>query len=119
MKVKGFQVAPAELEGCILEHPDVSDTCVVPISDSYSGELPMAFVVLHPNAVKRIALDPAEAERVKGSIIKHVADNKVAYKRLAGGVEFAYVIPKNPSGKLLRRVLRDRARDLVRPRSKL
>jgi acyl-CoA synthetase (AMP-forming)/AMP-acid ligase II len=70
MKVKGFQVAPAELEGCILEHPDVSDTCVVPISDSYSGELPMAFVVLHPNAVKRVALDPAEGKRVKVSIIK-------------------------------------------------
>lgn len=119
MKVKGFQVAPAELEGCILEHPDVSDTCVVPISDSYSGELPMAFVVLHPNAVERIALDPAETERVKVSIIKHVAGNKVAYKHLAGGVEFVDVIPKNPSGKLLRRVLRDRARDLVRPRSKL
>ncbi|KAG1736701.1 hypothetical protein EDD22DRAFT_924011, partial [Suillus occidentalis] len=49
MKVKGFQVAHAELEGCVLEHPDVSDACV------------MAFVVLHPNAVKRIALDPAEA----------------------------------------------------------
>lgn len=119
MKVKGFQVAPAELEGCVLDHPDVSDTCVVPISDSYSGELPMAFVVLHPNAVKRIALDPAEVERVKASITKHVADNKVAYKHLAGGVEFVDIIPKNPSGKLLRRVLRDRARDMVRLRSKL
>lgn len=119
MKVKGFQVAPAELEGCLLEHPDVSDTCVVPISDSYSGELPMAFVVLHPNAVKRISLDPTEPERVKVSITKHVADNKVAYKHLAGGVEFVDAIPKNPSGKLLRRVLRDRARDLARPKSKL
>ncbi|KAG1784859.1 uncharacterized protein HD556DRAFT_1461201 [Suillus plorans] len=119
MKVKGFQVAPAELEGCLHDHPDVSDTCVVPILDSYSGELPMAFVVLHPNAVKRIALDPAEARRVKVSITKHVADNKVAYKHLAGGVVFVDVIPKNPSGKLLRRVLRDRARDLVRSKSKL
>lgn len=139
MKVKGFQVAPAELEGCLHDHPDVSDTCVVPILDSYSGELPMAFVVLNPNAVKRIALDPAEARRVKVSItkvssylptlsfepdltvtfLKHVADNKVAYKHLAGGVEFVDVIPKNPSGKLLRRVLRDRARDLVRSKSKL
>lgn len=119
MKVKGFQVSPAELESCVLAHPDVSDTCVVPISDSYSGELPMAFVVLHPNAVKRIALDPAEIGRVKTSITKHVADNKVAYKHLAGGVEFVDMIPKNPSGKLLRRVLRDRARDLVRPSSKL
>ncbi|KAG2145837.1 hypothetical protein DEU56DRAFT_183761 [Suillus clintonianus] len=119
MKVKGFQVAPAELEGCLLDHPDVADTCVVPISDSYSGELPMAFVVLHANAVKRIAVDPAEVERVKVSIKKHVADNKVTYKHLAGGVEFVDVIPKNPSGKLLRRVLRDRARDLVQLKSRL
>ncbi|KAG1733049.1 uncharacterized protein EDB91DRAFT_1301160 [Suillus paluster] len=119
MKVKGFQVAPAELEGCLLDHPDVADTCVTSILDSYSGELPVAFVVLRPNAAKRVASDPTEAERVKTSIKKHVADNKVAYKHLTGGVEFIDVIPKNPSGKLLRRVLRDRARDLVRPRSKL
>lgn len=70
MKVKGFQVAPAELEGCLLDHHDVADTCVVPILDSYSGELPMAFVVLHPDAAKRVASDPAEAERVKVSIKK-------------------------------------------------
>lgn len=41
-----------------------------------------------------------------------VADNKVAYKQLAGGVAFVDAIPKNPSGKLLRRVLRDRAREI-------
>ena len=41
--------------------------------------------------------------------IQHVADHKVHYKWLAGGVEFVDVIPKNPSGKLLRRVLRDKA----------
>ena len=70
MKVKGFQVAPAELEGCLLSHPDVADTCVVPIPDSYSGELPMAFVVLRPNVAKRVASDPAETERVKASIKK-------------------------------------------------
>jgi acyl-CoA synthetase (AMP-forming)/AMP-acid ligase II len=70
MKVKGFQVAPAELEGCLLDHPDVADTCVVPIPDTYSGELPMAFVVLHPNAAKKVASNPAEVERVKASIKK-------------------------------------------------
>lgn len=49
-----------------------------------------------------------------------VADNKVAYKQLAGGVEFVDVIPKNPSGKLLRRVLRDRAREMkAKPKAKL
>ncbi|KAG1733050.1 uncharacterized protein EDB91DRAFT_1150224 [Suillus paluster] len=104
MKVKGFQVAPAELEGCILDHPDVADACVVPV--------PLAFVVLHAFTAKRVVKDPREADKVKASIMKHVADNKVAYKRLAGGVEFIDVIPKNPSGKLLRRVLRDQARQL-------
>lgn len=37
MKVRGFQVAPAELEGCILDHPDVSDACVVGVPDDFSA----------------------------------------------------------------------------------
>ncbi|OJA18473.1 hypothetical protein AZE42_04979 [Rhizopogon vesiculosus] len=115
MKVRGFQVAPAELEGCILDHPDVADTCVVPVPDDYSGEVPLAFVVLHVSAATRVEKDPREADKVKASIMKHVTDNKIAYKSLAGGVEFIDVIPKNPSGKLLRRLLRDRARQLKAP----
>jgi len=115
LKVRGYQVAPAELEGCILGHPDVSDTCVVGIPDEYSGELPLAFVVLRPDALRRTRDDPDATDVIKRSIIKHVADNKVGYKRLAGGVEFVDAIPKNPSGKLLRRVLRDKARSLRRP----
>ena len=51
---------------------------------------------------------------------QYVADNKVAYKHLAGGVEFLDAIPKNPSGKLLRRVLRDRALEMkTKTRAKL
>ncbi|KAF8133973.1 hypothetical protein EV363DRAFT_1430490 [Boletus edulis] len=120
LKVRGFQVAPAELEGCILDHPEVADACVVGVPDEYSGELALAFVVLRSDAVNRIHDDPVVAETIRQSIIKHVADNKVGYKRLAGGVEFVDVIPKNPSGKLLRRVLRDRARSLrLRPVAKL
>ncbi|KAF9236497.1 hypothetical protein BU15DRAFT_76938 [Melanogaster broomeanus] len=110
MKVKGFQVAPAELEGCLLDMAEVADACVVPVPDEYSGELPMAFVVLRPDVVARVADKPVEVEKTKAAIMKHVADRKVAYKHLAGGVEFVDAIPKNPSGKLLRRVLRDRAR---------
>ncbi|KAG1849862.1 hypothetical protein C8R48DRAFT_613814 [Suillus tomentosus] len=120
LKVRGFQVAPAELEGCILDHPDVTDTCVVGIQDEYSGELPLAFVVLRPEAVKRVEESPPAAEEIKASIMKHVADNKVGYKKLAGGVEIIDVIPKNPSGKLLRRVLRDKAREMrMKPKAKL
>ncbi|OAX36146.1 acetyl-CoA synthetase-like protein [Rhizopogon vinicolor AM-OR11-026] len=120
LKVRGFQVAPAELEGCILDHPDVTDTCVVGIEDDYSGELPLAFVVLRPTVAKRVEENPRAVDDIKASIMKHVADNKVAYKKLAGGVELIDVIPKNPSGKLLRRVLRAKARDMrTKPKAKL
>ncbi|KAF9496567.1 acetyl-CoA synthetase-like protein, partial [Pleurotus eryngii] len=117
MKVRGFQVAPAELEGCLLDHPDVSDACVVGIPDDFSGEVPMAFVVPAPYSAKRMQNDKKVAGKIKTSIIQHVADNKVKYKHLAGGVEFIDIIPKNPSGKLLRRVLRDKARHLQKSRT--
>jgi acyl-coenzyme A synthetase/AMP-(fatty) acid ligase len=70
LKVRGFQVAPAELEGHILEHPDVADTCVVGIPDEYSGEVPLAFVVLSANATKRASQSEAEAAKIKASISK-------------------------------------------------
>lgn len=110
IKVNGFQVAPAELEGHLLSHPDVADVCIVPIPDEFSGELPLAYIVLHPPAAVRAASSTAEAGALKVELSKYVSDVKVPYKWLKGGVEFIDVIPKNPSGKLLRRVLRDKAR---------
>ncbi|OCH94572.1 amp dependent CoA ligase [Obba rivulosa] len=112
IKVKGFQVAPAELEGHLLDHPDVGDVCVVPIPDEYSGELPYAFVVLSGDAQQRVKKYPAEAVKIKEALCKRVSDTKIAYKHLAG-VEFIEAIPKNPSGKLLRRVLRDQAKQML------
>lgn len=70
LKVKGFQVAPAELEGCILNHPDVEDTCVVSILDEYSGELPLAFVVLRKEAAKRAKESLSAGDEIKQSIAK-------------------------------------------------
>ncbi|KAJ7040366.1 amp dependent CoA ligase [Mycena alexandri] len=119
IKVKGFQVAPAELEGHLLLHPAVADACVVPIPDDYSGEIPLAYIVLREDAQKRVLKSPREGEQLKAALKKHVADTKIAYKRLAGGVIFIDAIPKNPSGKILRRVLRDQARVQVSQRAKL
>lgn len=136
LKVRGYQVAPAELEGHLLDHPDVADVCVVGVPDEYSGEVPLAFVVLEDGAAKRANASPAEAERIKASVskvcnafpvcdccdadrskhIQHVSDVKVQYKWLAGGIEFIDAIPKNPSGKLLRRFLRDRAKEIIAKR---
>jgi acyl-coenzyme A synthetase/AMP-(fatty) acid ligase len=70
MKVRGFQVAPAELEGCILNHPDVADTCVVSVPDEYSGEIPLAFVVLRVSAATRVGKNPREIDVAKASIMK-------------------------------------------------
>ncbi|KAH9927962.1 acetyl-CoA synthetase-like protein [Epithele typhae] len=112
IKVRGAQVAPSELEGHLLRHAAVRDVCVVPVPDEYSGELPVAFVALHPDAHARAERDPGAKARAKAELMEHVAKHKTRYKWLAG-VEFIETIPKNPSGKLLRRVLREQARDML------
>ncbi|KAM6498476.1 amp dependent CoA ligase [Amanita muscaria] len=120
IKVRGYQVAPAELEGHLLMRPDVADACVVSILDEYSGELPLAYIVPSPSIAARVTGDPAESRKFKEALIKYVAETKTHYKRLAGGVELIDAIPKNPSGKILRRVLREQARAArAHPKSKL
>ncbi|KAJ7601054.1 phenylacetyl-CoA ligase [Mycena floridula] len=116
MKTRGFQVSPSELEGSILDHPDVSECCVVGIPDEFSGEVPLAFVVLSEGTLEKVKQKPSMLEDIKASISKHVSDNKISYKHLAGGVEIVSAIPKNPSGKLLRRVLRDQAKEVIAKR---
>ncbi|TKY87628.1 hypothetical protein EX895_003209 [Sporisorium graminicola] len=112
IKVKGFQVAPAELEGFLLDHPDVSDCGVIGVQDEAAGELPFAFVALSQDAKKRTAsAGKQEEDNIKQSILKFVADNKVRYKHLCG-VAFIDVIPKTASGKILRREMREMAKKL-------
>ena len=68
MKVRGFQVAPAELEGHLLNNSFVSDVCVVGVPDEYSGEIPFAFVVPTVEASERIK--QGEEKFVKAQIAK-------------------------------------------------
>jgi acyl-coenzyme A synthetase/AMP-(fatty) acid ligase len=70
LKVRGFQVSPAELEGHLLQHPDVADTCVVGVADEFSGEVPLAYVVLSADAAKRALQSQAEAAKIKANISK-------------------------------------------------
>lgn len=70
MKVRGFQVAPAELEGHLLTHPDVVDVCVIPLLDDYSGEIPRAYVVLSDPASRRISGNAHAALELKAVIAK-------------------------------------------------
>ncbi len=98
IKYKGFGVAPAELEALLHEHPAVADCAVIPKSDPEAGEIPKAFVVLKPGK-------QAEAQ----DLIRFVEDKVAGYKKIRA-VEFIDAIPKNPSGKILRRLLKERDR---------
>lgn len=98
VKVKGFQVPPAELEALLLSHELIEDAAVIGIPDEYSGELPKAFVVLKTGTMP--------SRQVAREIQKFVEEKKVKYKWLTGGVEFLEIIPKTASGKILRKDLR-------------
>lgn len=103
IKVRGFPVAPAELEELILNNEHVQDVAVVQIPDEASGELPRAYVVLKPSA------DPKE---VTEEYLKEWVKERVSpYKRIEGGVVFTDAIPKSASGKILRRILRDQVNE--------
>lgn len=103
IKYKGFQVAPAELEGLLVGSDMVADACVVGIHDeSQATELPLAFVV---KAEKFKNVGDEELER---EICKWVGSQVAHHKRLRGGVRFVDEIPKSAAGKILRRILRDR-----------
>ncbi|KUI62655.1 4-coumarate--CoA ligase-like 7 [Cytospora mali] len=97
IKVKGNQVAPAELEGLLLEHPAVTDVGVIGVTLD-GEEYPRAYVVRTPGT------NATEKE-----IAEWLAERVTRYKQLKGGVVFVDTIPKNPSGKILRKVLRDQA----------
>ena len=92
IKVKAYQVAPAELEALLASHPAIADCAVVPMPDEECGELPKAFVVL------RGTLGADE-------LMDWVAGRVAPYRRIRR-VEFVDAIPRSPSGKILRRLLR-------------
>jgi acyl-CoA synthetase (AMP-forming)/AMP-acid ligase II len=101
IKVDGAQVPPAELELVLREHPSVRDAAVVGRPDAEAGEVPVAHVVL---------AGPATPEELAAFVAPRVA----AHKRLRG-VRLVDDLPRMPSGKLLRRTLRDRERALPGP----
>ena len=94
IKVKGLQVAPAELEALLQCHPKVSDAAVIGVADERLGEAPKAFVV------------KKDAGVTEKELSEYIARNMAQHKHLAGGVEFIDAVPKSASGKILRRHLK-------------
>ena len=106
IKVKGFQVPPAELEDLIRSHNFTLDVAVIGIYDPMKGEVPRAYIVLRPE-VKESKEECRN--QINAFVNKHVAE----YKRLVGGIEFVQEIPKSPSGKILRKNLKAKFIDNV------
>jgi 4-coumarate--CoA ligase len=117
IKVKGNQVAPAELEALLLEHPAVQDACVVGVVIK-GEEVPRAYVV--PQQGKG-------GGELEGEIQKWFRERTSRFKWLVGGIWFVEAIPKNPvcllpflllavpanetkSGKILRKIMREKAK---------
>lgn len=108
IKVKGFQVPPAELEGKMLAHPNIDDVCVIGVySKEEATEVPRAYVV----AKNKESVGAKDAKDIQDWVASKVAH----YKRLKGGVFFIDEIPKSASGKILRRVLKEQALKDSRP----
>jgi acyl-coenzyme A synthetase/AMP-(fatty) acid ligase len=99
-----MQVAPTELESFLQQQPLVSEAAVVPVPDEFAGELPRAYIV---GSTEAKGNDP---EQVQEALRTAVAAAFPQHKHLAGGVELIDALPKTPSGKVLRPMLKDRAK---------
>lgn len=122
IKYKGYQVPPAEIEALLLTHDQIKDAAVIGIPNDKCGEIPFAFVVRQPNAtivekdvIKYVA--GMFLHRFKNGFLTNATYFPLLFiffieriskpKQLHGGLRFLDEIPKNPSGKILRRVLRE------------
>lgn len=95
IKYKGFQIAPADLEAVLINHPEIVDVAVTAAMDEECGEVPVAFVV-RKNGSK------LSRKAVMDYVAGHVAPHKKVRK-----VVFTSSIPKSAAGKILRRELRN------------
>ncbi|KAK9059881.1 hypothetical protein SSX86_020585 [Deinandra increscens subsp. villosa] len=93
IKYKGYQVPPAELEALLLTHPEIDDCAVIPFPDKDVGQFPMAYVVRKNGS-----------NLTEKGVMDFVSKQVAPYKRIRR-VAFIGSVPKNPSGKILRKDL--------------
>lgn len=109
IKYKGFQVAPAELEGILMSHPKVTDVAVVGVNDEQlATEVPRAYIVTAPGVERNDA--------TSDEITTWLKDKVASHKWLRGGIRYIDAVPKTASGKIVRSVLKSKAKqEGIRP----
>ncbi|CAD2217579.1 AMP-binding enzyme/AMP-binding enzyme C-terminal domain containing protein, putative [Angomonas deanei] len=110
IKYKGFQVSPASLEAVLLDHPWINDCIVVGVTDprDVSFEVPRALVVLKPGLLTDDIIAATD------NILHYMMKRVPPYQRLHGGVRIVKEIPRNASGKLLRRIARQQEAEYMK-----
>ena len=91
--VSGFNVYPAEVESVLAEHPDVAEVAVVGVDDDRTGEALVAFVV------------SVSGEPISASTLRSFVSARLARYKVPGSFELVASLPRNPLGKVMRRVL--------------
>jgi 4-coumarate--CoA ligase len=105
IKYKGFQVPPAELEGYLADNELVDDVAVVGVeSEELGTEVPRAYIVRKGGLG---AVQQGDDQKIVAWLNAKVA----SHKRLRGGVKFVDAVPKSVSGKILRRILKQQAKE--------
>lgn len=102
--MRAFQVTPPELEGVLLDHPFIVDAAVIGVPDATreGSELPRAYLVRRPGS---------DGDKLSAAEVhKYMRERLASYKMLEGGIVFVEAIPKNASGKILKRILREQAK---------
>ena len=101
IKVRGFQVSPSEVEAVLMTHPDIIEAAVigVPAKKRSDGELPRAYVMLKQGSLLS-----------SSNIQDYIAERLARYKHCAGGIVIGKDIPKSMSGKKLKRILQEQAK---------
>jgi acetyl-CoA synthetase len=98
-KSAGYRIGPTEIENCLAKHPAVANSAVVPSPDETRGAIIKAFVLLAPGA--------SPSEQLKESIREHVKRHLASYQQ-PREIEFVAELPMTTTGKVQRKVLRDR-----------
>ncbi len=98
-KVSGYRVGPTEIENCLVKHPAVANSAVVPSPDATRGSVVKAFVLLAPGHAPSEALKDCLREHVKRHLAPHQQPREI---------EFVGELPMTTTGKVQRKVLRDR-----------
>ena len=109
IKVRGWQVSPAELEAALLSHPMICDAAVLGVDlDDERGELPRAYITVERD--KSHSLEQPTDE----DILAFMGDRLAKYKALAGGIERVGTIPRGPSGKILKARMKEEALNKIK-----